>query len=238
MIKFVPEYDKDFSPIIVGYKEFIEQVEKVEHNTVYICVERNGGYNYNFSMPVYPDGVNDEMNFKIVERMVKAVLWVVGGYKIYVKGSEKLFKMLKSAYDINGERKFDNDFMHTCYLKPFEVVAVNELPLPKDSAMKVGGHTEGARIGFDAGGSDFKVCAVENGKVLYSEEIIWNPKTQVDPDYHYKMIEMGLKKASSHLPKVDAIGVSSAGVIIDNKPMVSSLFVSWQATHTLVLRTF
>ena len=34
-----------------------------------------------------------------------------------------------------------------------------------------------------------------------------------------------MKTAASHLPRVDAIGVSSAGVYIDNRIMVASLFI-------------
>ena len=34
-----------------------------------------------------------------------------------------------------------------------------------------------------------------------------------------------MKTAASHLPRVDAIGVSSAGICIDNRIMVASLFI-------------
>jgi predicted NBD/HSP70 family sugar kinase len=47
---------------------------------------------------------------------------------------------------------------------------------------------------------------------------------EADPAYHYRMINDGLKQAATHLPRVDAIGGSSAGVIVDCRIMVASLF--------------
>lgn len=233
-MKFIPTLDKNFKPIIVEYNDFIKKVKSYGSNaSVSVCVERNKGYNYVFNMPVYPDGVADEENYKIVERMVKAVLWIVGGYKIFVKGSSVLYEKLKRAYSKTGERAFDNEFMSTCYLKDFEVIYSDETFISKENPVSLGGHINGNRIGFDAGGSDFKICAVVDGQTIYSEEIVWNPKTQTNPDYHYEMIEKGLNKAKSHLGKVDAIGVSSAGVIIDDCLMVSSLFLGVDKTNCL-----
>ncbi|MBQ8915231.1 MAG: ROK family protein, partial [Clostridia bacterium] len=77
----------------------------------------------------------------------------------------------------------------------------------------------------DAGGSDRKVSAVIDGESVYSEEVEWFPKLQSDPDYHYQGILEAMKTAASKMPRVDAIGVSSAGVYIDNKIMVASLFL-------------
>ena len=84
---------------------------------------------------------------------------------------------------------------------------------------------EGCRIGFDAGGSDRKVSAVIDGETVYSEEVVWFPKTNSDPDYHYDGIVSALKSAAEHMPRVDAVGVSSAGVFINNRTMNASLFL-------------
>ena len=84
---------------------------------------------------------------------------------------------------------------------------------------------EGCRIGFDAGGSDRKVSAVIDGVTVYSEEVVWHPKTMEDPQYHYDEIVKAFKTAAEKMPRVDGIGVSSAGVFIGNAPMVSSLFI-------------
>lgn len=112
------------------------------------------------------------------------------------------------------------------YEHPFEVVLTDKVPETKDSPEKMGGHLDGCRIGFDAGGSDRKVSAVVDGKTVYSEEVVWFPKTNADPDYHYDGIVAALKSAADHMPRVDAVGVSSAGVYINNRPMTASLFLA------------
>jgi len=125
-------------------------------------------------------------------------------------------------------RAFDVDLMEKVYQKPFEVVAVNPeaFPAARESEMALGGNLDGCRIGFDLGASDYKVAAVLNGEVVYSDEFPWNPKDQADPEYHYRHLNEGLRKAAAHLPRVDAIGGSSAGVIVDNRFMVASLLRS------------
>lgn len=55
--------------------------------------------------------------------------------------------------------------------------------------------------------------------------MVWHPKTQEDPQYHFDGIVEAFRTAASKMPRVDAIGVSSAGVFIGNAPMVSSLFI-------------
>ena len=47
-----------------------------------------------------------------------------------------------------------------------------------------------------------------------------------DPDYHYDGIVSALKSAASHMPRVDAVGVSSAGVYINDRTMSASLFLA------------
>ena len=108
---------------------------------------------------------------------------------------------------------------------PFEVVLVDEIPEAKDAPKSMGGHLKGCRIGFDAGGSDRKVSAVVDGETVYSEEVVWFPKINADPDYHYDGIVAALKSAAEHMPRVDAVGVSSAGVFINNRTMNASLFL-------------
>jgi hypothetical protein len=99
-----------------------------------------------------------------------------------------------------------------------------EIPPACESGKTLGRHLDGCRIGFDLGASDRKVSAVVDGRVVYSEEVIWEPRQQEDPEYHYREILASLQSAASRVPRVDAIGGSSAGIFIDNRPMVASLF--------------
>jgi hypothetical protein len=66
---------------------------------------------------------------------------------------------------------------------------------------------------------------VIDGVSVYSEEVVWFPKTEENPDYHYDEILKALQTAASKMPRVDAIGVSSAGIYIGNKTMIASLFL-------------
>ena len=226
-MKFAPQFDPHFSPISEVLKNYRADVKKEENTILKICVERNRGYNYVFSLPIYKDEKKLEISYGIVERLIKSVLWVAGGYKIFVSGSDYIYERVKNDYTLQGARAFDVDFMSTVYERDFEVVSVPEKDFPKEKkcSLKIGGHLEGCRIGFDAGGSDRKVSAVIDGKVVYSEEVVWNPKLSTDWRYQYEGIKEAFLTAASKMPRVDAVGVSSAGVYIDNKVMVSSLFI-------------
>ena len=226
-MKFTPHFDKGFSPIYVEYRDYLARVHGEEHKPFSVCVERNDGYNYIFSYDIFSSESRTEENCRMAERMIKSVLWVVGGYKVYVKGDEAVYRYVRDAYSENGIRAFDKGFMEQVYEKPFEVILCDEktFPAEKKCSLSVGGHLDGCRIGFDAGGSDRKVSAVVDGKVVYSEEVVWFPKINPDPEYHRAEILKAMRTAASKMPRVDAIGVSSAGVYVNNKIMVASLFL-------------
>ena len=226
-MKFTPVYDKQFLPMSVKLAQFKDEVAQSENKLLKICVERNDGYNYIYELPIFACESKKEENYRIVERIIKSILWVVGGYKIYICGDDYIFQKIYDDYTDKGARAFDVDFMQTVYETAFEVVKVDEnnFPQPKKCSLKIGGHLDGCRIGFDAGGSDRKVSAVIDGKVVYSEEVVWFPKTNSDYHYHYEGIKAAMQTAASKMPRVDAIGVSSAGVYVNNKIMVASLFL-------------
>lgn len=226
MIK--PVLEKNFYPMIKAMEDFDRQVkESGNSQKVTFVVERSGGYNYVYSYDAFCDGINDGLNLRMADRLVKSILWICGGYKIGVSGSKTIYEYLKEAYSLSGSRAFDVDFMSGVYERPFvvEYLGKDNIPEQKNNSLKVGGYLKGCRIGFDAGGSDRKVSAVIDGKVVYSEEVVWHPKTTEDPSYHYNEILTAMKTAASKMPRVDGIGVSSAGVYVDNKIMVASLFI-------------
>lgn len=228
-MKFTPCIDKNFKPMIVAITEFENKVNKSDNQSVFqFCLERNDGYRYLYKTPIFADGTgHDEENYDIVERLVKSVLWTVGGYKLYLAGSTYIADKLKKAYTKGGEREFDANLMSRVYEKEFEVIpcSFDAMPEEKSCSMTVGGNLDGCRIGFDAGGSDRKVSAVIDGKVVYSEEVVWSPKLNSDPEYHYQGILTAMQTAASKMPRVDAIGVSSAGIYVANRIMIASLFV-------------
>ncbi len=227
MIKAI--LDPKFQPMAKVVADYKARVAAQGGTPLVIAVQRNKGYTATYCLDIFPDGTgHDEENYGVVERLIKTLLWLYGGHKVTVAGSKYIYDGIAAAYREGGARAFDAAFMSRVYETPFTVdyvVDAKDAPKENQAADPVGRHLDGCRIGFDAGGSDRKVSAVIDGETVYSEEVVWFPKLQSDPDYHYQGILEAMKTAASHMPRVDAIGVSSAGVYIDNKIMVASLFI-------------
>ena len=216
-----PELDPGFIPLGKFFDAFLKDARQ----PLSLAVERAGGEVavYNTFIHGTPDMAEADRYY--VDRLVKMLLWMKGGFKVYVSGSEAMYESVRDAYRPGGTREFDADFMSNVYERPFEVVLCDAVPAEYSNPQAVGRHMDGCRIGFDAGGSDRKVSAVIDGESVFSEEVVWYPKVTEDPDYHYEGIVSALKAAAEHLPRVDAVGVSSAGIYINNRTMVASLFL-------------
>ena len=226
-LKIKAKLDAGFAPMAVVCRDMRAATE-TDGQDVVIAAERNKGYTTVYKTRIYKDNTgHDEENCAFIDRIAKTLLWVSGGYKLILAGSDVVGDYLKKTFCHGGTRDFDVRFMERVYEETFEVIVTDlaHAPENKSSAAPVGRHLDGCRIGFDAGGSDRKVSAVIDGETVYSEEVVWFPKINSDPDYHYDGILSAMKTAASHMPRVDAIGVSSAGVYIDNKIMVASLFL-------------
>jgi predicted NBD/HSP70 family sugar kinase len=193
-----------------------------------LALERSGGSVSHFSLPVFPDGhERSPESQRLAERVLKFLLWQRGGYHVFVAGSHAIAEHLAACYRVSGSRAFDAELSAKIYEKPafvVEAVVASGLPPEREQGKAVGGHLDGCRIGFDAGGSDRKVAAVIDGKEVFATETVWQPKLESDPDYHFNGIDDSIRQAAAHLPRIDAIGVSSAGIYIDNRTMVASLF--------------
>ena len=221
-IKNKPVLDENFIPFGVWMREY----EKGATQNISIAVEREDG-----KISVRKAKIRGEefaeANYRFVERLVKFELWSIGGFRVYIKGADEIAKKLAKEYSEAGKRSFDFGFVGDVYEKRLEIIACDDSNFPKsnEAPAKIGGHMDGCRIGFDAGGSDRKVSAVIDGKSVYSEEVVWHPKVTEDPTYHFNEIVTAFKTAASKMPRVDAIGVSSAGTFVGNSPMVASLFI-------------
>jgi len=226
--KFIPPVEGEFLPASIWIREYLKIAKNSKRVPVKIGILRTDG-----SLSVYETEIVDasefeEINLFFVERIVKFLLWQRGGYKILLAGSKKIGESLKKIYSPKGERAFDINLMSKVYERNFEVeiLEMDDFPEPKEISFPVDKDFKGYRIGFDLGASDRKVSAVSNGKPVYTEEVPWEPQRRNDPSYHFHQIMAGLHSAASHLPRVDAIGGSSAGIYINNRVMVSSLFRS------------
>jgi len=222
-VKNKPVLDESFIPLYKFNKAFLEGAAK----PLKIAVERNNGYVYVYDTFVHESAAYADANKYYTERMVKAILWCVGGYKITICGCKTLAEYIKATYSPTGARAFDYNMMSRVYENEFSVhyAAYEDAPKASESSKPIGRNLDGCRIGFDAGGSDRKVSAVVNGESIFSEEVVWFPKVTEDPNYHYNEIVTAFKTAASKMPRVDAIGISSAGIYIDNRTMLASLFL-------------
>ena len=222
-MKHIPSLDPKFIPFGI----WAEAYRKGASKPLAIAVEKNGGRISVRKTFIHGTPEMQEADYRYVERYVKFLLWSIGGFRIYICGCTELAQRLQKAYTYEGERAFDCDFFFRLYERELEIIdlPLDRCPEANEAPQPIGGHLDGCRIGFDAGGSDRKVSAVIDGEVVYSEEVVWHPKTQADPTYQYEGILESFRTAASKMPRVDAIGVSSAGVFIGNAPMVCSLFI-------------
>ena len=218
-----PKLDPGFIPFGIWRAAYLKGASK----PIAIALERDQGQISVHHTFIHGTPEMAEADYRYVERYVKFLLWSTGGFRITVCGCSELTQQLIAAYCAGGERDFDHTFFFQLYERELQIVdlPLDQCPAANESAKPIGGHLDGCRIGFDAGGSDRKVSAVIDGETVYSEEVIWFPKLNKDPAYHYGHILEALRTAASKMPRVDAIGVSSAGVFIGNAPMVSSLFI-------------
>lgn len=235
-MKHIPQLDPGFIPFGVWMEKYLEGATK----PIAIAVERDKGHISVHHSRIHGTPEMREADYRYVERYVKFLLWSTGGFRVFICGCSEVAQRLQKAYTPEGERKFDFQFVGQLYERDLEVLdlPLEQCPEANEESMPIGGHLEGCRIGFDAGGSDRKVSAVIDGECVYSEEVVWFPKTQSDPQYHFDGIVAAMKTAASKMPRVDAIGVSSAGTFIGNAPMVASLFIKvprsrWDEVKTI-----
>ena len=197
---------------------------------VALAVEQPTGSVWRRETFVYPAGhPGEDASHRAVERLCKILLWSRGGSRLYVDGPRDLVAFLARHYAAEPTGRFDAAFMGPqLFRTPFEVVGGPEADFPpeREAAVALGRHLDGCRIGFDLGASDRKAAAVIDGEVVFSEEIEWDPARQPDPQWHVDQIMDSLRRAAAHLPRVDAIGGSSAGAYVGNEVRAASLFRS------------
>jgi predicted NBD/HSP70 family sugar kinase len=224
--KIVPPLDTTFRPAALATRAFAKAVRSIGAVPVAIALEQGDGSVTHFKTEIFPESHKDvAANFFHVERLVKFLLWARGGYRVHFAGPTALGKQLQEHFKTTATGKFDANIMgERIYERPFEVVLSPALPPERSRTTALGRQMQGYRIGFDLGASDRKAAAVIDGKVVFSEERLWNPVEQSDPQWHFNEIMDSLKRAAEHLPRVDAIGGSSAGVYVNNRVMVASLF--------------
>lgn len=224
----IPTLEPGFRPAALANRGFIKMCkESGSVLSLVIALERGSGAITRFETVCLPEShPQSSLNLEYAERMVKFLLWARGGWRVIIGGPKHIGEHIKAVYSKNGLRKFDFDFMGGVYGREFvvEITDPDKVPQASESTMSLGGHLDGNRIGFDLGASDRKVSAVINGEAVFTEEVVWDPRNATDPQYHYDELMSALNTAAKYLPHIDAIGGSAAGVYIDNRPRVASLY--------------
>ncbi len=239
---FVPPLDEGFRPAILANRHFNRGVKTSGGGKRFIlALERNEGGVARFEGNVFPSGHPREIeNNYYVERILKFMIWQYGGWRLFIAAPPPVSEFIQQIYAPKGSRCFDRIFMEQeVYLQPFTIqpCRLEDVPETKKTEKNIGRHLDGCRIGFDLGASDLKISAVVDGQPMFSEEIVWEPRRQTSPEYHYQHLMAAIQKAAKHMTRVDAIGGSSAGIYINNHVMVASLFRGIPREHFAEVRT-
>ncbi len=188
--------------------------------------ERGNGCAYRAVLPIPAGAESDPDVLRLAERMVKFVLWAAGGWRLWLAGPDAVCSAVEAAFGAGGPRAFDREMMAKVFGRAVDVMrcAPDAVPETRDAGKGAGVSWAGCRIGFDLGASDFKIAAVQDGVVRFSDEFPWDPRNATDPAYHFERLNEGLRAAAATLPRVDAIGGSTAGIVVDNEMRFASLF--------------
>jgi predicted NBD/HSP70 family sugar kinase len=225
--RVTPVLDPGFRPAVLATRAFQDLVRSTHAGVpVRIALEQGDGSVFRFDTSVLPAShPQAERNAAFLERFVKFILWSRGGWRIHVDGPAALVSGLAAHYRETAAGRFDAHLVaERMFDHPLEIVHTSSLPPEHSQTRPLGRHLDGCRIGFDLGGSDRKVAAVVDGRVVFSDETVWDPYHKPDSQYHYDGIMDSLTKAAAHLPRVDAIGGSAAGVYVNNHVKAGSLF--------------
>jgi len=224
-----PPLDPGFRPASLWCKAFHAMVKSSGKAVkIGLAIGRSDGTVFRLDTEMLPwSDASAAVNTYHVERLIKYQLWMKGGSRVWIAGCVPLAAKIAEIYSATGSRAFDANLMgDRVFGEPFQVKAcgLDELPAASEPTVSIGGNWKGCRIGFDLGGSDRKCAAVIDGKTIFSEEVPWSPVREKDWHYHWNGIQDSITRAAAHMPRVDAIGGSSAGIIVNNEVRSASLF--------------
>ena len=101
-VKNTPELDPGFIPLFKYNKAFLAGAKK----PVGIAVERAGGEMASVHTFIYGTPEMREADRYFIRRLVKTLLWMKGGFKVYVSGDEDLYNYLSECFSDTGNQAF------------------------------------------------------------------------------------------------------------------------------------
>lgn len=213
------KYNSDF----IGADRALSSFEGRSHHPYLLTIQRGNEISYTYH-GLHSD--NREESYFYVKKILLTLMWLVGGTEFKFNGDAFFFDFRKERITNDEEIRICAKRRERVFGTPFSFVSSKKIYKDTCSYTKLSGERKGCRIGFDEGGSDRKVTAIIDGKDVFSEEVLWSPKCEKDYHYHYNGIVESLKHAASHLPHVDSIGVSTAGIVYHNQLLEPTLFRS------------
>ena len=115
-----PPLDSEFHPISLGNREYRKLVSTSNaKDCLAIALERNGGHRSVFRTDIVsPESGSDAATLLFVERLVKFLLWQIGGWKITLGGPREIGNFIAQVYSRGGARAFDVNLMEQVYEQP------------------------------------------------------------------------------------------------------------------------
>lgn len=221
-LKNIPPLEPDFVPIMLWTKEYLAEAR----DAFAVAITGENGRRAVTRTRIRNDGKHQEADRFYVRHLVKSLLWLYGGYRVTIIGAKTMYDYLNEIFSREGAGHFEIEFMEKVYGQSFHMENLIAIPRENATPRFMPKHLNGYRIGLETSNSNRHVVAIANGRVVYNEEVLWHPSEESDPDYHYRGIMDSIHSAARRLPRIDGIGIASAGVHFDGEVRDGTLFRS------------
>ena len=126
--RHIPALDPNYAPLGLFNRAFLETARK----PLGLAVERSNGQVAVCETFIHGTPDMAEADRYYVDRLVKTLLWMKGGYKVLIAGCDALADDIRKIYSADGARAFDYKIMgERIYGRPFEVVAAPASAAPE-----------------------------------------------------------------------------------------------------------
>lgn len=239
MKTFAPE-NQIFQPITDWNDRFLKIAKNEATEEVFIAYYRDSveAKNFRIRIPVDEKTWHERKVIKYLKTYVYNRAWAIGASRILVNCHSKLYEQIQTPFmATDGEYHHMASFMTKVYEQPFMIQWVPKEDIERMASTQVTAQQyspkKGARIGVDLGGSDIKVVALLDGELKYYQKRNWSPKTFTDAEQHLTVVSDMISTAQreSGLKTLDGIGISTAGVVVDSRIVISGLCMGLSEKH-------
>lgn len=212
------------NPITDWNTEFCPSERGVE---LTVSLESGGAVRRQFRLGL-PDIESPKLG-RYLRTYVHNRLWAIGAERVVLDCDQDLFDKIASAFRPGGEFSHQVAMMSEIYGCHFEIVRGDA----RDAAGGASGTTQqpgrpkvGKHIGVDLGGSDAKVVALVDGELRHHEKRDWKPKSFREGRQAVSVVCDLVKNAlaKSGIDSPDGVGISSAGIVVNDRIMASGIF--------------